>query len=136
MKLLVAVIGPEDPKPLVNKTLSWAPRAGYNMRIFITSETEIDGYLKLIDHINYQEYLDLRYSMVVVGQDPEAYARKEEYDLLLILPPDLVAWNNARNRDRMIIDYAVDVGEARLNLVDASPGEITHFENGTILKKL
>lgn len=136
MKILVAINNPKDAKVLGNTTLSWAPRAGYNMRIFLPDDSKGQEYIEILSHVNYREYLDLHPAMLLVGYDPESYAREHGFDLLLTLPDNLKRWNNRRNKDRMVIDYVSDVGAARLNMAEAKPGEISNFENGATLKKL
>lgn len=135
MKILVAIVNPESPDTLGKNTLSWAPRAGYNMRLFLPDESQLSEYFALIDHINYDQYLDLRYAMVVVGHDPKEYAEREGYDLLVTLPSDLKAWNKTRDREMMVIQYAEAIGAARVRIGNGDEKQVS-FPNGAVMERV
>jgi hypothetical protein len=136
MKILVAIQSDNNAQILAKKTLSWAPRAGFNCRIFIPYEAQRQAYEAIIEDVNYNEYLDLQKSMIEVSLDPKAYAKAEGYNLLLLLPDNLRAWKRNNNRDKMVIDYSIDIGAARKELSDSPKKMKIDFDNGAILKRL
>lgn len=136
MRILVAIESSENANTLAKTTLRWAPRAGYNMRIFIPDTGQLSDYQEAIAKANYDEYLDMHDGMIIIGQDPRQYAKQNGFDLLLLLPDNLASWGRKRNLDKMIIEYAKDVGSARVKLTDANPGQSILFNNGTVIKKL
>lgn len=130
MKLLLAVPS-SKPKELPFKTLSWAPRAGFDLRIFTDPTVKKSKYRAAVEEANYQEFLDLRYSYVISGSNPLAYAQDNGYDLLAVVPPGLRTWNGNRNRDEMVIQFQTDLADARKRISsDKTLHEIT-FDNGT-----
>lgn len=134
MKIL-SVIVTDNPK-LLKKTVSWCSRAGFDLKIFVSSNKQMAAFENAIDQANYDDYLDIKYDMLVVGDKPKSYARENGYDLLLTIPEGLYAWKRGVSKDRMIIDYAVDVGKARVSFSE-DPKKKTHrFKNNAIMFKL
>lgn len=130
MKLLVAV--PSDrPSQLVRKTLLWAPRAGFTFRVFAPPHAKKSKYRLALSEANYQQYLDLKHSMIVIDKDPLTYAQDNGFDIMAVLPPTLKAWNDTKDRDAMVIEFQTDLARVR-NQMGSDPQlhEVT-FDNGT-----
>jgi len=137
MKILVTVRSTNNAKTLRDRTLTWAPRAGYNFRVIIPDESEREAYEAAVQDAAYHHYLDITTSAIVVTQDsPQAYAKAEGYDLLVAIPDDLRAWKRNRNRDKMIIDFAADIGAARSRMGKEPELKLIDFPNGAIMKRL
>lgn len=113
MKILVAIESSKRPRKLSKTTLRWAPRAGYDLRIFIPDETQREKYIQAIDNAKYDDYLDLQHDMLIIGDEPLFYAKKNNYDLLVLLPDDLKKWTELPNLDAVVLEYAGDIGFAR-----------------------
>ena len=114
MKVLVAV--PVDkPTHLSKGCLTWASRAGFQVRMFSPelSKRRLSRFHAAIDHVNYEEYLDVKYSMLLPGNSALKYAQEGKYDILVILPPSLKAWNDTVNDSLMVIEFQADVAEVR-----------------------
>lgn len=136
MKILVAIESSENPKKLARKVLPWASRAGYDMRIFIPHENQLDDYSMALLEANVDQYLDLQDSMLIPKDKPKEYAKANGYDLLLYLPDDLSRWNDTRIRDKMIIEYAADVGRTRVLFGDKPHKKIYSFPNGAVMYRV
>jgi|GEM_PF-6573687 len=135
MKILVAVIG-TNSTTLFKKTLSWAPRGGFNMRVFISEAEPKEDYLLAIDNANHEHYLDMPPAVIIQGETPKAFAKKEGYDLLVTLADDMTSWHLGMQRDKMIIEYAVDLGKARVEF-NADSSKTEHlFPNGSMMVRL
>lgn len=134
MRILVAIPN-EKPSCLTKGTLAWAARAGFELRIFGSLENFVD-YVKVINDINYEEYLDIRIVALVTKYDPIEYARRFHYDLVVILPDNLKRWNKTRDRDRMIIEYAADIGRVRAEFTKDNSKDIHEFDNGAVVKRV
>jgi hypothetical protein len=133
MKILVGIV-PSSPNRL--KTILWAPRAGFSFRMFVGRKPNLDAYMAAIDHANYDQYLDLKYLSLVRARNPIKYGQPRGYDLLLLIPPDLTAWNHNPEWDEMIIEYAVDVAAMRTEF-GKDLKKIEHkFDNGAIMVRL
>lgn len=130
MKLLVAV--PSDrPSQLVLKTLLWAPRAGFTFRIFANPSVSKKKYQAAIEEANYQQYLDLKYSMIVRGSDPLTYAQKHDFDIVAVVPPNLRRWNDTKESGLMVIEFQKDLADVRNRMAEDPKLHVVDFENGT-----
>lgn len=130
MKLLLAIPS-SNPEELAKKTLLWAPRAGFDLRIFTDSNIRKKRYHEAIDEANYQQWLALRHSQLVSGTDPLTYAQENGYDLLVILPPNLRAWNNNDDKDKMVIEFQADLAACRKRISSDNTVHDISFDNGT-----
>lgn len=136
MKILVAIESSENPKKLSRSTLRWAARGGFNMRIFIPDDSQLEEYRAAINNANYMWYLDLPPTVVVSKITPEELAFQENFDLILYLPDNLHKWHPHHNHDRNVIDYAADVGKARL-LFRNDDNKFNHeFGNGALMERV
>jgi len=135
VKILIAITNDNKPKTLAKNTLRWAPRAGFDIRVFIPDETKLSEYQAIIEHLNYDEFMDLQYVMLISDQSAVQYAKDNQYELILMLPDNLKSWNKTRNKDLMLLEYAKDIGVARQTFTDKK--KITHeFSNGaTMVRK-
>lgn len=108
----------------------WVSRAGFTTRLLIPEDADIPEYQDAIQDANYQEYLDMSHDMLIKG-NPLEYAQKNEFDLLVLVPSELEAWNTRKNKDAMIIDFAADVGAVRKRMSKDHTLHQMEFENGT-----
>jgi hypothetical protein len=129
MKLLVAIPS-SKPKELSKKTLLWAPRAGFDLRIFTDPSVKKKKYREAVDEANYQQFLAVRFNQIVTDTDPLTFAQKHGYDLLAILPPNLYRWNETRDTDRMVIEFQTDLAQARKEIGSNHMIHQISFENG------
>lgn len=139
MRILVAIESDNKSKTLGKKTLSWAPRAGFDLRIFIPADEtnkQLLEYCKMIEDVNYNEYLDLSIGQIVIDKEPLEYAAKFNFDAVLLIPDDLTTWKRNKDRDRMILDYATDIGIARKRMQDEPELQQIDFDNGARLRRI
>jgi hypothetical protein len=108
----------------------WVSRAGYTTRLLIPDDAELPEYQEAIKDANYQEYLDMADDMLIRG-NPLEYAQKHSFDLLVVVPSELKAWNTRKNKDHMIIDFAADIGAVRKKMSQDHTVHNMEFENGT-----
>lgn len=130
MKLLVAIPS-SKPKELETKTLLWAPRAGFELRIFTDPKVKKKRYQAAVEEANYQQFLDVRYSSIITGSDPLTYAQENGFDLLAVLPANLRSWNGNKDRDEMIIQFQADLADARKRIGADKKLHSIEFDNGT-----
>jgi hypothetical protein len=135
MKLLVAIPS-NRPKDLVRNTLRWAPRAGFELRIFADPKTKKSKYQNAIEEANYQHYLALRHKQVEYKLDPLAYAQANGYDLLVIIPPNLKRWNDTKELSAMVIEFQTALAEARKRMRDDTSLSVIDFENGARMVRI
>lgn len=133
MKILVAII-PSSPNRL--KTTLWAPRAGFSFRMFVGRKPDLAGYMAAVDHANYDQYLDLKYSSIVRARNPIKYGQPRGFDLLLLIPPDLAQWNDNPDWDDMVVEYAVDVAATRSKFSKDLKKTWHQFKNGAKMVRL
>jgi hypothetical protein len=130
MKLLVAIPS-NRPKVLAQKTLLWAPRAGFDLRIFADPTVSKKKYHNAVEEVNYQQYLTVRHNQVIYDSNPLEYAQKHGYDLLAIIPPNLRRWNNTKDSNLMVIEFQTDLADARKQIgADPSLHDVD-FGNGS-----
>lgn len=129
MKLLVAIPS-SKPKELSQKTLLWAPRAGFDLKIFTDPTVRKKKYQAAIEEANYQQFLSLHYSQIITGIDPLSYAQDNDYDLLAIIPPNLRRWNKTRDNSLMVIEFQTDLAQARKEISNNTMLNQITFENG------
>lgn len=135
MKILVAIVS-KGAESLGHTTLRWAPRAGFNLRIFIPNEARLSDYQQVIEQANYDWYLDLPYTVLVPGADPEGFAKAEGYDLLLTLSDHMKLWKKGDGYDGTVLHYATDVGKARVAFAKDSKLMRKRFNNGCEMVRL
>lgn len=135
MKLLVAIPS-SNPKKLAKRTLKWASRAGFDLRIFTDPKISKSKYRKAIDDANYQHYLAVKHSDIVADKDVLTYAQDNDYDLLALIPPDMASWNKTVDSSKMIIEFHADLGAARKKISEDSKLHEVKFENGARLVRV
>lgn len=116
MKLLVAIES-SDIK-LVNKSLRWAGRTGYALRVFVKG-MDWEPYVDRLKEISENHYINLTQKNLVTDQTPEQYAADNNFDLVLKIPEARPAFSGKRkgiNLDEEVMAFAKGVGEARLKL--------------------
>lgn len=138
MKILVAIesSGSNNAEQMAHTTLRWAGRSGFNTRIFVPNRRGFEKYEKAIEEANYHYLLSIPYSCIIVKQDPAKYAEKEGYDLLLRIPDDLLDWRTKKDDDKTVIDYAEDVGAARVEFGTKPDMQEKIFPNGAIMTRV
>lgn len=129
MKLLVAIPS-NRPKQLTDHTLAWAPRAGFELRVFADHSVNPKKYKRVIEDVNYRHFLSVRYKQVVYDANPLEYAVKEGYDLLAIVPPNLRRWNSTKDTGQMVIEFHADLANARRQISEDSKLHEVTFPNG------
>lgn len=135
MKLLVAIPS-SDPNLLSANTLRWLPRSGFAIKIFMPKDADRNKYMAAIDDANYEEYLDLTYKMLSIHQNPIKYAQAKGYDLLAVVPPALKAWNDDKERDKMVIQFQTDIAAARNKIAKDPKLHQIKFDNGAIVVRI
>lgn len=130
MKILVAVLC-NDPAQIEKGSLLWVSRAGFAIKIFVPRGSNRSKFHAAIDEANYQEYLDLRYDMITSKTNALKYAQDKDFDLLVLVPAGLKAWNTRKNKEAMIIDFAADVGAVRKKISKDDTLHDMEFDNGT-----
>lgn len=119
MKILVAIQSSKRAEEMAHTTLRWAARAGFNLRIFIPDNRQRKAYEKYVDDANYHYYFNIPPSVIVAENKegtPMEYAKREGYDLLVLLPDNLLDYNTVAEDDKTFIEYAEDVAKARVEL--------------------
>ncbi len=132
MKVLIAIQSSKNAEDMANKTLRWAARAGFNLRVFIPDASELEEYTNAIEDANHNYYLDVPAGVVVIQQEPLDYAEGHGFDLLVLLPDDLYYWHKDTKLgdDKTVVDYAEDIGKARVAIGKDSSMQEYVFENG------
>lgn len=127
MKILVAIPSKGRAKSIMNRTMRWVSRTGYDVRVFVEPQ-EILEYREAAVHANYEHYLDIKpeqfvdikqsdkglgYVKSFIGQ----YAELNGYDLVFKMDDDVLRFNGrGKNKpdDEMILDFAAMVGKCRV----------------------
>jgi len=135
MKILVAVIG-TNSTDLFKKTLSWAPRGGFNMRIFISEAEPKEDYLMAIDNANHEYYVDILPVSIIQGINAAEYAKNEGFDLLVELPDNMASWKPTDSEDGTVYHFAKDVGIARTKLAKYPARKEIRFASGAKVLRL
>lgn len=135
MRILVAIKSDKNSETLSHNTLRWAGRAGYNLRVFIPDNRQLSKYQKAIDDVNYHYYMDIPYTVIEKG-DPLEYAKREGYDLLVLLPDDLPQWGKTRHPDLTVLKYANDIGAQRLLFSKYKKRDFKKFPNGASIQRV
>lgn len=114
MKILVAIKSTGKPEECAHTTFRWAARAGFDIRIFVPKK-EVEAYKLGVDDANYHYYLVGRdeADVVVGGTNPMAYAKKHGYDLVALLPDNLLDYKTVEDDDKSMVEFATDAGAAR-----------------------
>lgn len=138
MKILVAVVTDKNYDEFAHTTLRWASRAGFNMRVFVPTYWQRHKYKAAVDEANYEYYLSVPHSILVVRQQPMDYARKEGYDLLVTLPDNLIQWSPdaAYDNDKTVIDYAESLGKVRSSFSKNKRKQIHKWPNGARMERV
>lgn len=115
MKLLVAIQSKDRAQDLT-KLLSWLGRSGFTTRLFVP-EDQWKEYAAGLQNAEFEHYLNLQ-GFLVISQDPYEYARKNGFDLL-VLVPDKIAWLRrrwlrSRTTDGEAMEFGLEVRKARL----------------------
>lgn len=117
MKILVAIESTKRAEEMAHTTLRWAGRAGFDLRVFIPDNRQRKVYERFVDDYNYHYYGFLEPEQVVVAKSkegkPSQYAKAHGYDLLVLLPDNLLDYHTIQDDDKSFIEYAEDVGKAR-----------------------
>lgn len=135
MKVLIAIPS-GDPKSLLKGALSWVGRTGYELRIFVPSQSEKTQYQAQIEEINYQEFLSLNRDIIVPSMDVVKYAQQHSFDVAVILPAELKRWNKEKNIDKMVLNFAADVGAVRKRMNQEPKYHIRQFDNGAMIVRI
>jgi hypothetical protein len=135
MKLLVAIPS-SNPKKLARRTLKWASRAGFEMRIFTDPKISKTKYRNAIDDANYKHRLAVKHSDIVAGKDVLTYAQENDYDLLALVPPDMASWNKTIDSGKMVIEFHADLGAARKKISEDNTLHEVKFDNGARLVRV
>lgn len=136
MKILAAIQSSENPRRLAKTTLRWATRAGFNMRLFLPDDSQIQGYVSAIEDANYQYHLNIPRDFIVTGVKPHEYALAHGYDLIVYLRDDMNKWKFRVNHDMNPLVYAKEVGQARLEF--SRDKKLLHypFINGVTMERV
>jgi len=135
MKILAAIVSDKNSEVLVDNTLKWAGRAGFNMRIFIPDKRQLSKYQKAIDDANYRYYLDIPYTCIETG-DPLKYAIDEGYDLLVLLPDNLPNWGKSKHEDLTVLQYQEEVSVQRGLFDKYKKRDFKKFKNGASIQRI
>lgn len=136
MKILVAIESSKNDQNIVDQTLSWCPRAGYNIRLFIPDEEQLTPYYNAIDAANHEHYIDMKYSMVVMGEKPADYAKRLGFDLLVLVPDHLTEWKPDDGADGTVLHFASDIAKGRVKFNKDPNKQSIRFSNGARMVRL
>lgn len=136
MNILVAIQSHDNANKLMKTTLSWVARAGYTLKIFVADEAQRKKYTQMVADANYEWYLDLNESAVVVSITPTDYANNEGFDLILFLPDNISRWKKHENIDKTVLSFTEDVGSARSEFATDPNKNRVEFDNGAIIYRL
>ena len=136
MKILIAIESSENPKKLSNSTLRWASRAGFDLRIFIPDDNQLEDYKKAVADANHNWYINVPETAIIVKTTPKQYAKENGYDLLVLLPDDLRKWKRLHSHDRNVLEFATDIGIARLRFSKKPNKKIEVFSNGALMRRV
>ena len=132
MKLLVATTAKTTQSATM--PLAWAGRAGYAVRLFVP-KGKASRYYKVIEDINHDEYLDLKYDMVVDRTDPKNYAEQHGFDLLVTIPNGLKAWK-LKAPDYGVGLFVIAISKARLEFNQNPNKRIKRWANGSVMQRI
>lgn len=136
MKLLVAIES-SDIK-LINKSVRWAGRAGYDLRIFVKG-IDWEPYVDRLKEINMIHYLHLTHKHLVVDSKPMQYAADNGYDLILIIPEKRPAFSGKRKMidlDAEVPLFAEAVGRARVELGTNPDVDSVTLKRGVTMRRV
>lgn len=125
----------KNSETLIDNTLKWAGRGGFNTRVFIPDKRQLSKYQKAVEEANYRYYLSVPYSVIEFG-DPLKYAKKEGYDLLVKIPDNLSEWGKSKDPDKTVLEYSVGVGEQRASFSQHSKRKFYKFKNGATIQRV
>lgn len=131
MKLLLTVNATTPKKAKV--TLAWAGRLGYEKRLFIPKGKRFQ-FRDVIADVNYNNFLDIPLDVIVDRTDPISYADQHNYDLVLILPENMKAWEDNTD-DEGMESFLRDVSTARVEL-GSTDKKLIKWDNGAEMVKL
>lgn len=117
MKILVAIESTKRAEEMAHTTLRWAARAGFNLRIFIPDNRQRKKYQWAVDDANYHYWFNIPDSVIEAKSKvgtPMEYAKREGYDLLVLLPDNLLDYCTVEDDDKSFVEYAEDVAKARV----------------------
>jgi hypothetical protein len=114
MKILVAIKSTGKPEECAHTTFRWAARTGFSLRIFVPKK-EVEAYQEGVDDANYHYYLVGRdeTETVIGGTNPMAYAKKHGFELVVLLPDNLLDYKTVEDDDKSMVEFATDVASAR-----------------------
>ena len=136
MKLLVAIES-KDIK-LVNKSVRWAGRGGYDLRIFVAGR-DWEPYVDRLKEINQNHYIHLTHKHLVVDDKPMAYAVEHGYDLILQIPEHRPSFTGKRKRidlDAEVPAFAEAVGKARVELGNSPELDSVTLKRGVTMRRV
>lgn len=136
MKILVAIQSDNNAYEMAHTTLRWAARAGFNLRVFIPDESQLAEYENAIDDCNYSYYFNIPNSVIVVNEEPIVFAKRNGFDLLIILPDNLLDWRTINDDDKTFIEYAEDIAKARVQFGKVKGLASIKFDNGASIMRL
>lgn len=127
MKLLVAIPSKGRVDTIFKRTLRWAPRLGFDVKVFVEPQ-EIEAYREGARDANYQNRTNISDDMFVdIGKTDgglshvkgfiKHYAIDNGYDLVFRLDDDILRFSSrGRNKpdDLMIIEFSAMVGKCRV----------------------
>lgn len=116
MKLLVAIES-SDIK-LINKSVRWAGRAGYDLRIFV-SAYDWEPYVDRLKEINMNHYIHLTKKNLIAdwSYGIRHYALDKGYDLIVIIKETRPSFSGKRKMidiDAEVPKFIEAVGKARV----------------------
>lgn len=135
MKILLA-INVDNPEVANDRSVRWAARTGFDLRIFGKKE-EYSKLVNMVNDTNYHFYVHIKHEQIITKIDIETYAYEHEIDLLVIIPQDLWAWRKGtqfKNNETFVCREAL--GKARLEFGQKPGMKIKRFSNGVVMKRL
>lgn len=136
MKILVAC-QTEDYKNIGDNVLRWAARAGYQFKLFVPYDKK-KRFEKAIKDVNWDFYMALgAYDTLVFNEEPEVWAKNNNYDLLVTIPDTLQSWRkDSRSKPEEMALYIKAVGSGRKYFSENPKARIKRWTNGVTMKRI
>lgn len=136
MKILVAIEA-TNPKIIVDKSLRWCGRVGFEMRVFFKNAKQRPKYEEAIADANYHYYLALEPRQLIARTDAMKYARAYDFDLVITIPQELSAWRKGTQFKANEIKYAYEtIAKARGEFSRKPSMRIKRFANGAVMRRV
>lgn len=135
MKILIAITT-SDTKVVGDCALRWCARLGMDTRLFVPRNKH-QKFKRVVDDTNYHYYLDFTYDQIISRVDQEKYAWLHGYDLLVEVPPNLLAWKKGTqfNDKEIYIAYGA-LANARLEFGAKPRKRIKRWHNGVVMRRI